>query len=41
MPAGSSSVPISEAVMWDAIFIGAGLAFFAIAAGYTLICGRL
>jgi hypothetical protein len=30
-----------EAVMLDAIFLGAGLAFFAIAIGYTLICERL
>jgi len=27
--------------MLDAIFLGAGLAFFAVAVGYTLICERL
>jgi hypothetical protein len=30
-----------EAVMLDAIFLCAGLAFFAAAIGYTLICERL
>jgi hypothetical protein len=30
-----------EADMLDAIFLGAGLAFFAAAIGYTLICERL
>ena len=30
-----------EAGMLDAIFIGIGLAFFALAIGYTLICERL
>jgi hypothetical protein len=30
-----------EAVMLDAIFLAAGLAFFAIAIGYALICERL
>jgi len=27
--------------MWDAIFLGAGAAFFAAAIGYALICERL
>jgi len=27
--------------MLDAIFLGAGLAFFALAIGYTMICERL
>jgi len=27
--------------MWDAIFLGAGVAFFAAAIGYALICERL
>jgi hypothetical protein len=30
-----------EAVMLDAIFLCAGLAFFAAAVGYTLICEKL
>jgi hypothetical protein len=30
-----------EARMLDAIFLFAGLAFFALAIGYTLICERL
>jgi hypothetical protein len=30
-----------EADMLDAIFLGAGLTFFAAAVGYTLICERL
>jgi len=30
-----------EAVMLDAIFLCAGLAFFAAAIGYTLICEKL
>jgi hypothetical protein len=30
-----------EAIMLDAIFLCAGLAFFAAAIGYTLICERL
>jgi hypothetical protein len=30
-----------EARMSDAIFLFAGLAFFAIAIGYTLVCERL
>jgi len=30
-----------EAVMLDVIFLGAGLAFFAAAIGYTMICERL
>ena len=30
-----------EAVMLDAIFLGAGLAFFAAAIGYTLLCEKL
>lgn len=30
-----------EAIMWDAIFLCAGLAFFATAIGYTLICEKL
>jgi hypothetical protein len=31
----------SEAVMLDAIFLCAGLAFFAAAIGYTLVCEKL
>jgi len=27
--------------MFDAIFLGAGLAFFAAAIGYTLVCEKL
>jgi len=30
-----------EADMLDVIFLGAGLVFFALAIGYTLICERL
>ena len=30
-----------EAVMLDAIFLCTGLAFFAVAVGYTLLCERL
>ena len=30
-----------EAFMWDLVFLVAGLAFFAAAAGYTVICERL
>jgi len=30
-----------EADMLDVIFLGAGLGFFALAIGYTLICERL
>src|SRR6185369_1313976 len=30
-----------EAVMLDTIFLGAGLAFFAAAIGYTLVCEKL
>jgi hypothetical protein len=30
-----------EARMLDAIFLGCGLAFFALAVGYTLICEQL
>jgi hypothetical protein len=30
-----------EAVMLDAIFLGAGLAFFAAAIGYTFVCEKL
>jgi hypothetical protein len=30
-----------ELPMLDAIFLAAGLAFFAIAIGYTLLCERL
>jgi hypothetical protein len=30
-----------EARMLDAIFLGIGVAFFAVAIGYTLICERL
>lgn len=33
--------PETEADMLDVIFLGAGLAFFALAIGYTLICERL
>ncbi|HEX4270648.1 MAG TPA: hypothetical protein VHZ32_04645 [Rhizomicrobium sp.] len=32
---------LSEARMLDAIFLCAGLAFFVVAIGYTLICERL
>jgi hypothetical protein len=31
----------SEASMLDALFVVAGLAFFALATGYVLICERL
>jgi hypothetical protein len=31
----------TEVIMLDAIFFCAGLAFFAVAIGYTLICERL
>jgi hypothetical protein len=30
-----------EAIMLDVIFLGAGVAFFATAIGYTLICEKL
>jgi hypothetical protein len=30
-----------EAVMLDALFLGAGLAFFAAAIGYTMLCEKL
>ena len=35
------ALELSEARMLDAIFIAAGLAFFAVAIGYTLICEKL
>ena len=41
MPPGITLPPETEADMLDAIFLGAGLAFFALAIGYTLICERL
>jgi hypothetical protein len=40
-PPGISLPSEMEADMLDAIFLAAGLAFFAIAIGYTLICERL
>jgi hypothetical protein len=36
-----SSPPETEVPMWDAVFLGAGLAFFAAAIGYTYLCERL
>jgi hypothetical protein len=30
-----------EAVMLDAVFLCAGLAFFAVAIGYTMLCEKL
>ena len=41
MPARIHLPSLMEAVMLDAIFLCAGLAFFGAAVGYTLICERL
>ena len=41
MPPGVNPPPETEVLMLDAIFLAAGLAFFAAAIGYTLICERL
>jgi hypothetical protein len=30
-----------DAILLDAVFLAAGLAFFAVAIGYTLLCERL
>ena len=41
MPASITLPPETEADMLDAIFLAAGLGFFALAVGYTMICERL
>lgn len=41
MASGVALTPDLEVRMLDAIFLCAGVAFFAIAVGYTLICERL
>jgi hypothetical protein len=37
----TSTPNIGEANMLDVLFVAAGLAFFAVGLGYTLLCDRL
>ncbi len=41
MPGAIGLASEMEVLMWDIVFLCAGLAFFAAAIGYTLICERL